>query len=128
MNKCPFFGEEIAHFRMIEEFPALVWVHTLICAGWIALTEEVQWTLQRRTLGDASVSMFHSCEVIGHKCPARFAIDSFTFLLLVGVAGRHTRETEVNREALMRFVLPRKLDVVQREPSSLLPGCVWDIG
>ena len=40
--------------------------------------------------------MFHSHEVIGHKCPAHFAIDSITFFLSCGVTGGHTSETKVN--------------------------------
>ena len=72
------FGKEILHFWMVEELATLIQMQTLVCAGRIASTEKVQQPLKWRTLGDASASMFHSSEVISHKHPTSFAIQSQT--------------------------------------------------
>ena len=82
-NIIAFLLEKISNFGMIEQFATLVQVCTLVWTGRIVLTEEMREPLQRRTLRDASVSMFHSSEVVGHKNPARFTIHAFVVLATV---------------------------------------------
>ena len=65
-------------------------------ALWVALCKEMFQPQDWRCFGDASITVFHSGEVISRENPASFAIHAFVIFSTVQVFQGGTHEAEIN--------------------------------
>ena len=94
---------KLLHIRVVVQFTSLVKKNTFVAATRGMFLQEMPEPVDRGSLGDASVAMFHAGEVVGDEDPACFAIETQVVLFTGRVLGFLTSKGEINGKALVGF-------------------------